>query len=68
MGIIELTAALNSRYSDRTKIQKIAQETLRKFAWASFFCSHKNDTAWCIASAMLTLAFCSYYCIFNVLL
>jgi hypothetical protein len=29
-GLIELSAALNSRYSDRMQIQKIAQQTLRK--------------------------------------
>ena len=30
-GIMELTTALNSRYSDRKEVSKIAQNTLRKF-------------------------------------
>ena len=30
-GIMELTTALNSRYSDRKQVSKIAQNTLRKF-------------------------------------
>ena len=30
-GIMELTTALNSRYSDRTQVQQIAQNTLRTF-------------------------------------
>ena len=30
-GIMELASALNARYSDRTKVQKTAQDVLRKF-------------------------------------
>ena len=30
-GIMELATALNSRYSDRTQVQKIAQNTLRTY-------------------------------------
>ena len=51
MGIIELTAALNSRYSDRTEIQKTAQKTLRTYVVTVFrviidyyVCRHTNNT------------------------
>ena len=29
-GLMELSAAMNARYSDRNEIQKIAQQTLRE--------------------------------------
>jgi hypothetical protein len=31
MGLIELTHAMNAKYSNRAKVQQIAQSTLRKF-------------------------------------
>jgi hypothetical protein len=32
-GLMELTAAMNARYSDRTEVQRMAQDVLRKFVY-----------------------------------
>ena len=35
-GLMELTAAMNARYSDRRQIQKIAQQTLRELVFVRY--------------------------------